>query len=333
MADPLQLHDAGFAGAIERVSEKGTHWYTERQLWHEVLRRLPGAPGMGCAAAGLLALTLPVFLAMSVFGGTSTVSAGASNRLPFDVFRERYLARWIEVHGVPDHLVTPEMVAREVPPPSPELSNFSFDRALVVETRELAAMLIANRFHFENNCAVLSLDRRFPAGPAFDSILAMLSRNPSLVVHVLHDASPIGSAMALALRDAQWFPDPAVRIADLGLTPAQAQAARVPVWQGEALGHGATFPLPDAEADALRTGKRWDLEALRPARLLSVAWRGFSRVAEHAREDRWNEDGIWIAGYGWGPGIWILDDGWHAHDHWAGMAAADLDAGAADSFG
>ncbi|MFM7321650.1 MAG: hypothetical protein ACKO5K_09025 [Armatimonadota bacterium] len=333
VADPLQIHDFLFASAIERVSERGTHWYTERQLWHELLRRMPGAPKIGCAAAGVLALVAPLVLLGGAIGASAPVERALAPRLPFDTFRDRYLARWIEVHGTPSRLVDRAMVEREAPAPSEELAAYSFDRALVVQTADLAAMLVANRFHFENNCAIVSLDRRFPAGATFPAIHAMLLRNPGLRVHVLHDASREGLAMAQQLRSPEWFPDTAVRIADLGLTPAQARAARIPSWSGDPIPEATEIPLPTEEADALRAGNRWDLESMRPARLLSVAWRGFSRVAEHATADSWNDDGIWIAGYGWGPGLWMVDSGWHAHDHWGGTLASDIDAGAADSFG
>jgi hypothetical protein len=140
-------------------------------------------------------------------------------------------------------------------------------------------------------------------------------------------------AVASGLRAASWFPDTGIRIVDLGLTPAQAKAARIPETNGLPLGDDVSLPLPEDEAGSLRQGSRWDLEALRPSRLLSVAWRGFARTAEMASDERWNDDGIWLAGYGWGPGLWLVDDGWHAHDHWAGSNAAMLDAGASDSFG
>ncbi|NET29771.1 hypothetical protein [Okeania sp. SIO1I7] len=39
-----------------------------------------------------------------------------------------------------------------------EVTAYSFDRLIVCETAEIAQFLIANNFHFEHNCAVLSID-------------------------------------------------------------------------------------------------------------------------------------------------------------------------------
>ena len=120
----------------------------------------------------------------------------------------------------PEKLVGLPTNARRRPFPK-SLASYSFDRALIVEGAELAAMLVANRFHFENNCAILSKDRRYPVGATFETVKQMLSRNPSLAVFALHDCSANGMELASMLRTESWFPEAGTRIYDLGLRPSQ----------------------------------------------------------------------------------------------------------------
>ena len=39
-----------------------------------------------------------------------------------------------------------------------DIADYSFDRAVICDRARTADLLIANNFHFENNCAVLSVD-------------------------------------------------------------------------------------------------------------------------------------------------------------------------------
>ncbi|MBC6422540.1 MAG: hypothetical protein GDA38_14165 [Hormoscilla sp. SP12CHS1] len=72
---------------------------------------------------------------------------------------------------------------------SSEIAAYSFDRVVVCEHAEIAQMLIANNFHFENNCAVLSITG-YPQS-IFSTVLEMLRRNQELKVYTLHDASAV----------------------------------------------------------------------------------------------------------------------------------------------
>jgi hypothetical protein len=330
MAHPLGLTDGQFDRAIKRVSNNNALSYTERQLWYELLRTMPTPPRLGCAGAASLALLAPLWMLTGALG--TSASAGATpGRLPFDRFQNEILARWRLVHGKPVGLLEASEIQREMPAPPDEIREFSFDRALVVEHADLAAMLVANRFHFENNCAVLAGDGAYPAGPAFTSIRAMLARNPRLVVFCLHDASPAGAGCARSLRTADWFPDVNVRIVDLGLTPSQAMRARLPEIVGEKTA-SQDFPLPNEEAEWLASGKSAELSALRPAALMKVAWQGFATAASLGDQGSWNDDGIWLMGYGWGPGLWMMDSGFSGADHW-GAGSPSIEAGAPDNFG
>nr|MDQ2686976.1 hypothetical protein [Armatimonadota bacterium] len=226
--------------------------------------------------------------------------------VPFPTFARDYLGRWRSVHGIVPKLLPPQVpsAARALPADAPDLTAYSFDRALVTETTEVAAMLVANNFHFENNCAILSA-QGYPEGVAA-TVMTMLRRNLNLTVFALHDASPRGLSLAGGLRGEGWFPDPSVRLIDLGLRPQHAQQMRLLVVEGP------PTTLPDAVRGALTPDElQWlaaghvaELTGLRPAKLMRAIYQGFARANQP------NPDGTFSDGIGYGPGgVWIYDSG------------------------
>ncbi|HEX5871959.1 MAG TPA: hypothetical protein VFY65_16130, partial [Longimicrobium sp.] len=241
--DPHKVTDGQFKNAIDRVSGDGKVSFTERELWYEFNRRWmhPGLwrspfgvlPVVG-AGPGVLAMLdviqVAVFpAALICFGVAAGLGTGAAlsalanrraprpprpPRIPFHVFEQQYLRRWREVNGdvtMPGLLPVRAAALPAMPTAvAADVAAFSFDRAVVTDTWETAQMLVANRFHFEHNCAVLSRDG-YPDGIA-ETVKEMLRRNPRLTVFALHDASPDGCHLPLILREPEWFPDPGVRI-------------------------------------------------------------------------------------------------------------------------
>ena len=160
-------------------------------------------------------------------------------------------------------------------------------------------MLVANNFHFENNCAILSADG-YPQGRS-ETVLAMLRRNPQLQVFTVHDASIPGCALPLTLRQERWFPDPGVSVLDLGLRPRHALALNL-----FTLGAGATV-VPPALRDLLaarevawlEAGNLAEVAALRPARLMRAIYQGFA--AQRTGDGGGSGDGA--------GGIWFYSSG------------------------
>src|SRR6202040_1215513 len=113
--------------------------------------------------------------------------------------------RWRRVHDPPAGLITrPDPPPTAAPPREPDIGDYSFDRAVICDRARTADLLIANNFHFENNCAVLTVDG-YPRAP-FATIMTMLKRNPKLQVYALHDATPAGCAMSHKIAsDPAWF--------------------------------------------------------------------------------------------------------------------------------
>jgi len=345
--DGSLVTDGQFLRMIQAVSGDGKVRFAARNLWYEMNRRLLRgrfwrspwgwvAGGSAAGAAGLAALGLPNLAPVALLGvgaaALFSARARASDQGPDPAFpkvtesefKKRYLDRWLAIHGPIETLAPapePGTVATRAPAlDAGDLGAYSFDRALVVEHDDIAAMLVANRFHFENNCAILT-PGGYPHG-RFDTVMAMLRKNPSLRVFALHDASVAGCAMALELREDRWFPAMSVTVVDLGLRPVQAERMKM-----RPLG-GPTLRVPPQVRTALREeevawlerGWRMELAALRPAHLMRAVYQGMARAGRESREEGESDAAPAILFWGYGPGPVFGGD-------------AGADAGAADSFG
>jgi DNA-directed RNA polymerase subunit RPC12/RpoP len=349
--DRYKVTDTQFERAVERVSGEGKVQFTERHLWYEFNRRwmkpgfwrrpwgaLPFAgAGTGAVAAALTGTGEPLtWLPLMAVGLAAGVGIGVVGsriatwrapapprppRIPLDVFQRQYLGRYREVHGgvgLPGLLPVREAALPAAPREVPsDVAAFSFDRAVVTDRWETAQMLVANRFHFEHNCAVLSRDG-YPDGIA-DTVKEMLRRNPRLTVFALHDASPGGCLLPLRLREPEWFPDPSIRIVDLGLRPEMVRRLRMPALAGPS----HTLParlgeiLPPEDVAWLAMGHVGELAALRPAQVLRAAYQGIVAAGPHDGSTSGVSDGggggtygggvIWIGGMGGGGDTAAVD--------------------------
>ena len=340
--DRYNVTDGQLKAAIDRVSGGSRVRFTERQLWHELNRRTWVWPGFRRSSYGCLPSLGLVLVVLVVMGGmgiplslpvialvTGVVlklglltfaffsrdgglrKPSRPRDIPFDEFRAKYLAKWRKVHGEIPLLLSPRETARlaaprEVPA---DVQMFSFDRAVVTEDWETADMLVANRFHFEHNCAVLSRDG-YPDSIA-ETVKEMLRRNPSLTVFALHDASPGGCLLPLTLREPEWFPEPSVRIVDVGLRPGTVRKLKLPAIHVRGrVPRRLTDHLPEEDATWLREGNVAELAALRPARLMRALHRAIAAAAAAAAAGSSSDNGGGYGGDGGGGGvIWFGDLG------------------------
>src|SRR5262249_17195627 len=147
-----------------------------------------------------------------------------------------------------------------------DIGDYSFDRAVIVDRARTVDLLVANNFHFENNCAVLSIDG-YPKGP-FQTIKKMLKRNPKLQAFVLHDPALRGCRLAQQLvTDPEWFGGTGLRVIDLGLRPGHAG----PFFGLLLAGEGVLL----SDEDGIRPGEgvwlrkyKLELAAVRPEQVL-----------------------------------------------------------------
>ncbi len=288
-----KLSDGLLQGSIKAVSADGkVRWHLEN-LYYEVCRKKGpsqnntyclGCLGWGCfnyIAVGLLHGPLEfvaLVLGALAIGGATHHLAKTRFRpglFPRQVFNKEW-SRWAEVHGTPPSMIVPaprtQDSGRKVL--ESDLADYSFDRAVICDRAETVDLLVANNFHFENNCAVLTASGYPPQ--AFDAVKGMLSRNPRLKVWVLHDASPEGCSLAHRLKQRRdWFAE-GVTIIDAGLRPANAQPLRK-LWEPaqvtkEDLDGPAFAP---EEAQWLRQ-HRLALAAIRPEQIVKRLFRSIS---------------------------------------------------------
>ena len=211
-----------------------------------------------------------------------------------------WLDSWTRVNGSVSQLlpsISNALSAQNIAP-NPNVTNYSFDRLVVCQTDEIAQMLIANNFHFENNCAILSISG-YPQR-IFDTTMQMLRRNPELRVFAFHDCSPEGIKLAQEVRtNSHWFPDETIVIVDIGLSPRQILAAKRDMFiQSSKNSAQASRSLPSSlrenlskvELEWLDRGNFVELESFTPQQLIQV----LNRSIANSQQGELNEDGTLI---------------------------------------
>ena len=211
-----------------------------------------------------------------------------------------WLDSWTRVNGSVAQLlpsVSNALPAQNIAP-DPNVTNYSFDRLVVCQTDEIAQMLIANNFHFENNCAILSISG-YPQR-IFDTTMQMLRRNPELRVFAFHDCSPEGIKLAQELRtNPRWFPDETIVIVDIGLSPRQILAAKRDMFiqcsknsaqASQLLAISLRENLSKVELEWLDNGNFVELESFTPQQLIQV----LNRSIANSQQGELGEDGTLI---------------------------------------
>ncbi|HEY4002750.1 MAG TPA: hypothetical protein VGO93_28000 [Candidatus Xenobia bacterium] len=153
------------------------------------------------------------------------------------------------------------------------MAEYSFDRAVICDRARTVDTLLANNFHFENNCAVLSWDG-YPED-VFDTVRSMLKRNPNLKVFALHDASYDGCMLATRLAsDPAWFQGQ-VTVIDVGLRPRQARPFDGLLLPAPEVPSG-NVPGLDPQEQAWLRQYRLELAAIRPEQVVKRLFRALT---------------------------------------------------------
>lgn len=227
--------DPAFQNAIDAVSAKGQLRWGAEHLYYELARRQHVKPAR--AIAGLIFFTLAALIVFAKFRGLAVVPAIIAVVFAIRYWRAKtrkfvtleqakfnsLLKAWQGAHGQPKGLIVRALPRGAPAPQRPletDIADYSFDRAVICDRARTADLLLANNVHFENNCAVLSIDG-YPEAQ-FETVRAMLKRNPRLRVFALHDATPQGCRLTHTLAtDSAWFAGQA-SVTDVGLRPDQA---------------------------------------------------------------------------------------------------------------
>ncbi|MDZ8260301.1 MAG: hypothetical protein RMY63_18135 [Nostoc sp. ChiQUE01b] len=195
-----------------------------------------------------------------------------------------WLDRWQQINGSilkilpsPKQENTPATV-------NPDVTAYSFDKLVVCDSASIAQLLIANNFHFENNCAILSITG-YPQS-IFDTTMQMLRRNPDLKVYALHDCNPRGVGLVHNLRtNTNWFLNSEIVIIDIGLTPRQIIATKRGMFiqsspesaqAAKQLSEEVRQSLSAEELAWLKSGKFVELESFTPQRIIKVLQKGIA---------------------------------------------------------
>lgn len=218
------------------------------------------------------------------------------------------LIGWEAINGPVQKLLTllPQTSSRASS--NPDVTAYSFDRLVVCQSDRIAQLLIANNFHFENNCAVLSING-YPQ-PIFETVMQMVRRNPDLKVYAFHDCSLEGIGLIPELQtNERWFQGSEIAIIDAGLRPRQViQTARNSRSDREAglfveqsaesaelaqqqltEGRLSTVMLSEEELEWLTQGYFVVLESFTPQKLIQVLTRSISSTQqlEPTDDSRW----------------------------------------------
>jgi hypothetical protein len=225
---------------------------------------------------------------------------------------DTWLKQWTSVNSPPVKIL-PEPQTMSLPAaPDPEVTAYSFDRVVVCNSIEIAQLLITNNFHFENNCAILTIDG-YPQS-IFAATMTMLRRNPDLKVYALHDCSPAGVQMISHLRRSEtWFPDPNIPIIDVGIMPRQVmnnadistrQSSRAAT-AAQGLPADVRASLNPEEIAWLNTGCYLDLESFPPQQLIQILQRAINDSRELGMVE--SSDTLFISSYGSGDGFYAAE--------------------------
>lgn len=295
--DPVT--DMMFKNAIVAVSGDGRIRWGVEHLYYEVCRRKQNAkrPPLGCVLVPLAVLAFCV--GSAVFVGQKAVflfpvaffsfilfvavSVGRVRRKFVPIAKEKFdglWRRWVTVMGKPAGVIERTPVTAPAEPLEADIADYSFDRAVICDRARTVDLLVANNFHFENNCAVLSFDG-YPRG-VFGTIRTMLKRNPRLQVFVLHDASIPGCRLAQQLiTNPDWFGGSGLRVIDLGLRPQHAGPFHGSYLHSDSVRVLDEPGITPKEADWLST-HTLELAAVRPEAVLK---RLFAGLMAHANDD------------------------------------------------
>jgi hypothetical protein len=263
-----------------------------RRLHARLLRRL----GVFILIAGTLASVLiaPSFVLFGIaiclglggiyWGSQQLAAPPTSQEFRFTQPEfEGWLTRWRVANGSINKLLPAPRQTGGTAAVNPDVTAYSFDRLVVCESAEIAQMLIANNFHFENNCAILSITG-YPQD-IFDTTMQMLRRNPGLKVYALHNCSPRGVGLVARLQASdRWFKGSSVMMVDVGLSPRQILSTKGLFIQTSAESMQAAKQMPIGERALLANDEvKWfeagnyvELESFTPQRLIQVLNRGIA---------------------------------------------------------
>jgi hypothetical protein len=306
--------DPAFASAIDRVSASDAVRFTASNLYYELARarRRAGSSKVvvvvvvivlcvvGAIVSGSAQSIIPFAIAALVAATILVLGIVSKRRATPELTESAFhalLARWKSAHGTPAklvHRVAPAVSKGSTKELPRELATYSFDRAVICDRPETVDLLLANNFHFENNCAILAVNR-YPEA-VFGPVLEMLRRNPRIEVYALHDASVIGHDLARQLATSpEWFRGIG-RVTDVGILVKHAAKMRG-LWQETRRTVPVTFRDLSTAENVWLTQYVLELAAIRPEQVIKRLFRAMTQPGEQVTTD---DGGIYFVGGSFG---------------------------------
>lgn len=304
---PSRLTDVLFAKALNELSANNTLYFTPKQLFYFLEKRFYSkgltlgikvenlvvfvcagiliAIGSHLASVRLFVMGLIVLLISLIIPGKPRPKRSRNLSITQSQVGP-WVNRWNQVNP-PSEKLLPSLGSGSTARIQPtsiagDVTVYSFDRLVVCDSVEVAQMLIANNFHFENNCAVLSISG-YPER-IFSTVMQMLRRNLDLQVFAFHNCSPNGIGILHQLRtDPAWFAESNAVIIDVGLLPRQIMTAKKDITIQNAkqstqdLAPQIRQTLSEAELQWLDAGNWVDLESFTPKALIQILQRSIAR--------------------------------------------------------
>lgn len=287
--------DLAFKSAIDAVSANGQVRWGVEHLYYELCRRYKRRRfgwgiflilAAGAAFLFLFILEKPEALILIPVGLVVWIllrrsqhpTTIALSQETFDSLWER----WVKTHGYPTGVIQRKDQPQRKKPKEPDIADYSFDRVVICDRARTVDLLLANNFHFENNCAVLSVGG-YPPGP-FETVRAMVKRNPKLDIFALHDANVAGCKLAYMLaHNPEWF-EGHPPVTDVGLRPRHAGP-----FQGLSLPATTMALMPGegiaADEIAWLQNNSLELATIRPEQVLKRLYRAITHQADEEEAD------------------------------------------------
>jgi hypothetical protein len=222
------MTDGRFVGLIRSASQNDTAYFTRNQLYGTYCRRQKKPIMQGLIAGAIAALAgtfcafsadVPMFVAVLLFLVSGIIIASTFLVPPTTLTRAEFMRlidRWMADDKSIDRLIAAPSLG-DAPPPSdePDLYDYGVQRLLIVQRDELVDWLVLNNVHAEQAMLVLSVNG-YP-GYLLEHTKRVLSEQPDLMIHLLHDAD-VSVAQMRSQVDRLGLPLEGHEVVDLGFS-------------------------------------------------------------------------------------------------------------------